>query len=83
MTKVLGNGTNVDELKTPGIYKSSTSAVTATLTGTLPEGFTNGFYMEVIGDNPYIQTLSNFNGDLVYRRGFVGNAWTTWKQVMF
>lgn len=77
----IAENSNVDNIKKSGIYVSATSSITSTLSGTLPTGFTYGFYLEVIGKNPYIQTLTNFNGDTVYRRGFVNNAWSAWKKV--
>ena len=80
LVKNIGNGSNIDDIKTPGIYKSATSSVTATLSGTLPSGFTNGFYLEVIGNDPYIHTIIRFDGHAIYRRGYV-LEWSEWESI--
>ena len=74
---VLNSGDDLNDYKTPGIYRSTSSAITKTLKN-IPEIFETGFAMIVfyMANQTNVQVI--FSGMNIYMRGSNSFGWQNW-----
>lgn len=71
------SGDDLNDYKTPGIYRSISSGVTATLLN-MPEIFSSGFTMLVFNMSIATNIQVIFAGDKIYMRFSNTSGWQTW-----
>ena len=71
------SGDDLNDYTTPGIYRSTSSSITASLLN-IPETFVSGFTMLVfnMATTTYVQAI--FAGDRIYMRLSNTNGWLNW-----
>lgn len=74
---VIRSGDDLNDYKTPGIYRATSSGVTATLLN-MPEIFSSGFTMLVFNMSITANIQVIFAGDKIYMRFSNTSGWQTW-----
>lgn len=77
---ILNNGTDLNNIKTPGCYRQTANANT---TNNINMPYPGAFFMEVIaiGTDLIVQRFTTYGGELIAVRAFYGwnNTWEKWQ----